>query len=375
MEPEKGRFVWHDREIDALRDRGFLIFANLGHPPRWAGREREKKQGGGSWTPAPPRDMSEWENYVFQTVAHYRERIHYWEVWNEPYWIGFFTGTPEEYAELLKVAYRAIKRADPRAVVVGGCFTPSDEAWTQRVLAAGGLGFMDALSYHVYWSPPITESVTAEAAPLVARQVQRYVELMREHGQPKPIYMSEGGIRCPPFASWLPTDGFDRSAPFGPSTGAGVALTGLDAAAGLVRGMVEMLSAGAEKVFYYYSGHEVGAMPWFSAMANGYYVLLDYDGRPKPTMMAYSALESMLVDAKPTAVRRRNDLTVHLFGRGNGAVAVAWSAHARPLSLPPGVSVCDLMGNEMPSPTLNAGEPVYVLAPTLKPAQLQEMLQ
>jgi hypothetical protein len=42
-------------------------------------------------------------------------------------------------------------------------------------------------------------------------------------------------------------------------------LTGLDAAAGLVRGIVEMLSARAQKVFYYYSGHESGAMPWFSA--------------------------------------------------------------------------------------------------------------
>jgi hypothetical protein len=372
VEPEKGRFVWNDQEIDALRERGFLIFANLGHPPRWAGREGEKSWWG---SPAPPRDMSEWENYVFRTVEHYRARIQYWEVWNEPYWKGFFTGTPEEYAELLKVAYRTIKRADPQAVVVGGCFTPSAEDWTRRVLAAGGLEFMDALSYHVYWSPPMTELAATDEAPLVARQVQRYVELMREHAQPKPVYMSEGGIRCPPFASWLPADGFDRSAPFGPTTGAGVASTGLDAAAGLVRGMVEMLSAGVERVFYYYSGHEVGAMPWFSAMANGYYVLMDYDGRPKPTMMAYSALESMLVDARPAVVRCQHNLTAHLFGRGSGALAVVWSAHARTLSLPPDVSVCDLMGNKMSSPTLTAEEPVYLLAPTLKPAQLQEMLQ
>jgi hypothetical protein len=85
--------------------------------------------------------VGEWENYVFRTVEHYRERIRHWEVWNEPYWKGFFTGTPEEYAELLKVACRAIKRADPQAVVVGGCFTPSDEAWTRRLPAAAGLDF------------------------------------------------------------------------------------------------------------------------------------------------------------------------------------------------------------------------------------------
>jgi hypothetical protein len=375
VEPEKGRFVWHDAEIAELRSRGFLVFANLGHPPRWAGRDHENNQGGGSWTPAPPRDNAEWENYVFRTVEHYHDCIQDWEVWNEPYWEGFFTGTPEEYARLLKGACRAIKRADPKAVVVGGCFTPTDEAWTQRVLAAGSLEFMDALSYHIYWSPPLTESTPAGAVPVVARQVQRFVELMRQHGPVKPIYMTEGGIRCPPFASWLPPEGFERSAPFGPDTGAGVPLTGLDAAAGLVRGMVEMLSAGVEKIFYYYSGHGSGAMPWFSTMANGYYVLLDYDGRPKPTMMAYSALESFLADAKPAAVLRHDDLSAHLFERATGAVAVVWSARTRLLQVPPDVSVLDLMGNEMESPTLNAGEPVYVLAPKLKPAQLQALLR
>jgi len=205
--------------------------------------------------------------------------------------------------------------------------------------------------------------------------VQRFTELMRQHGSVKPIYMSEGGIRCPPFASWLLPEGFDRSAPFGPDTGAGIPLTGLDAAAGLVRGIVEMLSAGVEKVFYYYTGHDGGAMPWFSTMANGYYVLLDYDGRPKPTMMAYSALESCLGDAKPAGVIRRDALSAHLFERANGAVAVAWSVRPRPLPMPPGVSVLDLMGNEMKSPMLNADEPVYVVAPKLKPAQLQTLLR
>jgi hypothetical protein len=66
VEPEKGRFVWHDAQIDELRNRGFLVFANLGHPPHWTGRGEEKR--GGGWTPAPPRDVGEWETYVFRTV-------------------------------------------------------------------------------------------------------------------------------------------------------------------------------------------------------------------------------------------------------------------------------------------------------------------
>ena len=373
VEPEKGRFVWRDAEIDDLRRRGFTILANLGHPPLWAGRADPKRKDSGDWTPAPPRDPAEWENYVFRTVEHFRDRIHHWEIWNEPYWRGFFLGTPEEYAEILKIAHRAVKRADPKAVVIGGCFAPTLEDWTRRVLTQDGLRYMDALSYHVYWSPPLTERDASGEPPVITQQVQRFRELMRERGAVKPIYMTEGGLRCPPFASWLPQEGFSRGAPFGSSAAAGDNLTGLDAACGLVRGMVQMLSAGVSGVGYYYTGGARGALPWFSTMANGYYVLMDYDGRPKPTMMAYSALEQQLDGARPAGTSTRGDLTAHLFQKGRGTVAVVWSDRARPLSIK-GASVFDLMGNAEPTPVLRPGEPVYLHAPRLSPEELGRAL-
>jgi hypothetical protein len=92
-------------------------------------------------------------------------------------------------------------------------------------------------------------------------------------------------------------------------------------------------------------------------------------------MMAYSALESCLGDAKPAGVTRRDGLSAYLFEQAKGAVAVAWSARPRALPMPRGVSVFDLMGNEMKSPMLNANEPVFVVAPRLKPAQLQAVLR
>ncbi|MBM4091118.1 MAG: hypothetical protein FJ276_17105 [Planctomycetes bacterium] len=374
VEPEKGTFVWRDAEIDDLRNRGFMILANLGHPPLWAGRPHPKEQDHGSWTSAPPRDVAEWENYVFNTVEHYRHRIRHWEVWNEPCWEGFFSGTPEEYAELLKAAYRAIKRADPNAVVIGGCFSSHAVEWTGRVLAQDGLDFMDALSYHVYWSPAVTEAAAPGEPTFIEQEVSHFLDLMRERGKRKPIYMTEGGLRCPPFASWLPKEGFSRRAAFGSAAGAHSELTGLDAACGLVKGMVQMLSAGVTNICYYYTGGERGAMPWFSTMANGYYVLMDYDGRPKPTMMAYSALEQQLDGAAPSGVLRRDDLTVHLFSKGSGSVALVWSEHERELAVADAL-VLDLMGNAMTPPRLRPGEPVYIVAPGLSPDQLEPRLK
>lgn len=374
VEPEKGRFQWRDAEIDDLRRRGFSILANLGHPPRWAGRPHPAEQDHGDWTSAPPRDVAEWENYVFQTVEHFRGRIRHWEIWNEPCWQGFFSGTPEEYAALLQAAYGAVKRADPQAVVIGGCFSWHAQPWTKRVLARGALQFMDALSYHLYWSPAVTEPAGPGQPAFVEQEVTHFVDLMRQHGGAKPIYMTEGGLRCPPFASWLPREGFSRGAAFGSPAGADRPLTGLDAACGLVRGMVQMLSAGATNVCYYYTGGAQGAMPWFSTMANGYYVLMDYDGRPKPTMMAYSALEQQLDGAAPRSVRRRGDLTVHLFARGRGALAVVWNDRGGKLAAP-GARVLDLMGNDDRSGLLRPGEPVFLVAPESTPEQLDADLK
>ena len=373
VEPEKGRFEWRDAEIDELRRRGFMILANLGHPPLWAGRPHPPEQDHGSWTSAPPRDIAEWENYVWKTVEHFGDRIRHWEVWNEPCWQGFFSGTPEEDAELVKVAYRAIKRAQPEAVVLGGCFSSHAADWTGRVLAQGGLDAMDALSYHVYWSPAATEPAASGEPAFVEQEVRHFLDLMHQHGKSLPIYMTEGGIRCPPFASWLPDEGFSRGAPFGSSAGAGRLLTGLDAACGLVRGIVQMRSAGVANICYYYTGGALGAMPWFSTMANGYYVMMDYDGRPKPTMMAYSALEQQLDGAVPLGKRERDGLTAHLFAKGQGTVAVVWSDQKRALPVE-GARLLDLMGNELAEPELRPGEPVYVVAPRLTPEALKERL-
>ncbi len=114
-------------------------------------------------------------------------------------------------------------------------------------------------------------------------------------------------------------------------------------------------------------------MPWFSTMANGYYVLTDYDGRPKPTMMAYSALEQQLDGAVAFGVRRRNGFTTHLFSKGNGSMAVVWSEQERRFAVD-GARVLDLMGTEMTKPVLHSGEPVYVVAPQLPCGQLEPRL-
>ncbi|NCP34145.1 MAG: hypothetical protein GW867_29430, partial [Armatimonadetes bacterium] len=161
VEPEKGKFVWYDGPVDAMREQGMEILGVFCRTPEWAGRDPDgEKVDFHAW---PPRDWDEFATYVYRTVAHYKAKIKHWEVWNEPWGRGFWAGTPEEYAKLLEVAYTQAKRADPECVIVGGCFWPAAPEFTDRVLATGALKYMDAVSYHHYCEPDACPVVSPSA--------------------------------------------------------------------------------------------------------------------------------------------------------------------------------------------------------------------
>ncbi len=82
-----------------------------------------------------------------------------WEIWNEEDLNQFFIGTPADYARLLKVAYVAVKQADPNATIAfGGLAHFEKPDWLNDVLnviaadpmSATYHGFMDAVASHNY---------------------------------------------------------------------------------------------------------------------------------------------------------------------------------------------------------------------------------
>ncbi|MHB9024875.1 MAG: hypothetical protein ACYC7E_11990 [Armatimonadota bacterium] len=69
-----------------------------------------------------------WEDFVRACVTHYRDRIKYWEIINEPPYGWLMPGAPQkrerapvaEYAKLLRIASRVIREVDPLATVLCG---------------------------------------------------------------------------------------------------------------------------------------------------------------------------------------------------------------------------------------------------------------
>jgi hypothetical protein len=148
-------FGLHDPLVDGYVAAGMRPFGMLGYSVNWASGGAPNA---GGETMRPPTDLDAWENYVYQVVNHYKDRIHAWEVWNEPdvahFWGGREGGDPVAYTELLKRAHRAIKRADPNAIVISAGVTGTERGanFIHMMLDHGAAAYMDRLGIHGYIS-------------------------------------------------------------------------------------------------------------------------------------------------------------------------------------------------------------------------------
>jgi len=122
IELEKGKYKWDNIEgaLNNAEAKGMTdIMLVLGTTPEWAARDITDTV----YPPYPgansaPKDFADWDNWVSAVVSRYKGRITSYEIWNEANLADFFSGTPEEMAELTARAYKIIKDIDPEATVV-----------------------------------------------------------------------------------------------------------------------------------------------------------------------------------------------------------------------------------------------------------------
>jgi len=84
-------------------------------------------------------DLTDYRSMITQIAAHAVLVIRDWEIWNEPDSSTFFSGTPAQYAQMLRAAHDAIKQVDPGAdVLLGGMSGPGAMNWLGQVFAVPG---------------------------------------------------------------------------------------------------------------------------------------------------------------------------------------------------------------------------------------------
>jgi polysaccharide biosynthesis protein PslG len=122
VEIAPGQFDWTqlDDIVGYAALMGVRVLLSVVTAPAWS------RAAGGE--DGPPDDLSLFGTFLSTLATRYAGRVHTYEIWNEQNFAREWGGgriQGGEYVELLKVAYPAIKTADPAATVVSGALTPT----------------------------------------------------------------------------------------------------------------------------------------------------------------------------------------------------------------------------------------------------------
>jgi hypothetical protein len=168
-EPYRSAWAKYDQIVDLAGRYGLEIIARLSNPPAWSRADSSL----GDF--APPDNLDDYADFVTAVVIRYRDRVHTYQIWNEPNiypeW-GNRPVDPEGYTKLLRVGYTAVKAACPSCVVVSGALAQTiplgprdlnDFVFLQRMYDAGAAAYFDVLAIQGYglWSGPTDRRMRA----------------------------------------------------------------------------------------------------------------------------------------------------------------------------------------------------------------------
>ncbi len=357
VESEKGEFDFRntDFQIDRVLERGLNVLPLLPFPSsNWSSSSEQKPEtterypNNRELMAYMPRDLEEFADYVRATVNHYRERLHVWEILNEPIFTDYALprakgNTVEDYVSLLKVAYKAVKESDPNAIVIGGIAGGAD-TYTREFINAGGLDFVDALNLHIY--PGLTAPEEYEE-PLAKLR-----ELMRKNGKDIPIWFTEGAYYADddtpvdPFSEWLKPLGSEA-----------------EAAEWQVKFNIILMAYGVEKIIYH-SGTP-GSLNNESLSG----IFFEWAGEPRKMLVTQSVMSNIFSDTLNSfgKIHAPEKVKAYRFESNSQTAIVAWmeeGAESQKVTIKNEIwRVLDLQGNEIKGDEVILTErPVYFIS-------------
>jgi len=261
---------------------------------------------------APPEGLylawddpnNHWGDYVYTVVSHFGDRVKHWEMWNEPEWTYFWTGTSTDYAQLLKVGYQATKAACPDCTVLFGGLhywaNPSYYRWVLNAIhsdpsAPQNNYFFDVMSIHLY-------SRSANAYTEVNNiRAGMSVYNVGDH----PIWLTETGVPVWGDPEVSPKPEYDYAA------------TQDEAAAYVIQSYANALASDVERYFFFRT-HDADMGEYFGLVRN--------DHSLRPAYVAYQVANTYLIS--PTFVTRVSTsphMRATLWGTPHGKVSVLWN--------------------------------------------------
>ncbi|MDQ3706693.1 MAG: glycosyl hydrolase [Chloroflexota bacterium] len=200
IQPTEQRYEWTatDRIVGELATRKVNVLGIISYSVNWATPSKEDDKQASALSFYPP-DHEKYAHFVRTLVSRYKGTVKHWEIWNEPDNSMFWKPKPNarEYAELLKVAYKAVKQADPTAKVLSGGVSGNAVPYLEEMMAAGAGGSFDILALHPYAVPLNAANARVESRPEVHKMVDveltKYRAFLERHGIKRPVWVTEMG--------------------------------------------------------------------------------------------------------------------------------------------------------------------------------------
>lgn len=159
-ETQKGvyNFEWLDSIVDNLLQRGIQPWFNVGFGNTLYMPDSQTPSAVGQ---VPicygPEVLEAWENYAAALAKHYKTRVTYFEIWNEPDLVNFWSpgkSNPLEYAEMVNLTAAAILKHH-KSAKIGACMSeafPSSSEHDKDYFwdFAANVSRLDFFSYHRY---------------------------------------------------------------------------------------------------------------------------------------------------------------------------------------------------------------------------------
>jgi hypothetical protein len=196
VEAGKGIYDWSqlDRVTAYADSNGLSILFVIAYTPGWANNNRGIKY--------PPDNTADWENFVRIVVNRYKNRVKYWNIWNEPNSEEFFGEGKDVFVQKIFLpAAKVIRSADPAAFIVGpelAHLTSVDSEWyfwMKYILEQAG-DYIDIVSHHIYKNEGVYYVYELlEIGETLIPSVQEIID--------------EAGHRSKPF--WITETGWDTS--------------------------------------------------------------------------------------------------------------------------------------------------------------------
>jgi len=257
------------------------------------------------WTTGDGDAINYWGRFVYKVVDRYGDRVKHWEMWNEPEWTYFWTGTSTDYARLLKVGYQATKAAcGDCQVLFGGLHYWANTdyfTWVLNTLrddpdAAANDYFFDVMSVHLYSRSSNTYDVVNDIRDEMILRTSDH-----------PIWLTETGVPMWDDAAVDPhPDKYDYAA------------TQEEAASYLIQSYANAWASGIERYFFFRT-HDADMIEYFGVARN--------DRSLRPAYPAYQVVTRYLID--PAMVTRwtygNGVRRVTLWGTPHGKVSVLWN--------------------------------------------------